>query len=339
MTLDILQATFFGFVGLFFAVYTVLDGFDFGVGILFPFVGRSQQGKQALMRSLAPLWDGNEVWLIGGVTALTAAFPAVYATVFSGFYLVIIFTVLALILRAVTFEFWSPFGTYRPFWDLTFVVGSLLPPLLLGIGLGNAIQGVPLDAGGEYAGDFLTLFRPFPVMVGIFGVLIVAMQGASYAVMKTTGNVQERARKALRLLRFAFPALLAILAVLTYVYVPGAFARPVAWVGIALAVAFWAAMLVPRLASDDRITFFASSAMTGSLWTVAGAVLFPNLVTASNDAVNSLTIYNASGPEVTMWTMLVVTVVGLPFIIAYTVYVYRVFKGKVTTGLATLKAG
>jgi cytochrome d ubiquinol oxidase subunit II len=176
-------------------------------------------------------------------------------------------------------------------------------------------------------------------MVGIFGVFVVAMQGASYAAMKTTGNVQERARKALRLLRFVFPALLAVLAALTYVYVPGAYGRPIAWVGIALAVAFWAAMFIPRLASDDRTAFLASSAMTGSLWAVAGAVLFPNLVAASNDAASSLTIYNASSPEVTMWAMLVVTVVGLPFVLVYTVYVYRVFKGKVAPGMPAPKAG
>lgn len=339
MSLDVLQATLFAFVGVFFAVYTVLDGFDLGIGILFPFIGRTQQGKQALMRSLAPVWDGNEVWLIAGVTVLTGAFPAVYATVFSGFYLVIIFTVLALILRATTFEFWSPFGTYRPFWDIVFWVGSLLPPLLLGIGLGNVIQGVPLDSGGEYTGDFLTLLRTFPLAVGVFGVLVVAMQGASYAAMKSTGDVQVRARKVLRILRFAFPVALGVLAVLTYVCLPGGFGRPAALVGIALAVAFWAATFVPRLASDDRSVFLASSAMTGALWVVAGALLFPNLVAASNDAANSLTIYSASSPETTLWIMLVVTVVGLPFVLVYTVYVYRVFKGKVASVLAAPKAG
>ncbi len=331
MSLDLMQSACFVFVGLFFAAYTVLDGFDLGIGILFPFLGRTPMGKRTLLKALAPVWDGNEVWLLGGVTVLLAAFPAVYATVFSGFYLAVIVTVLALMMRAVTFEFWSTDEGRRRLWDIMFTAGSLVPPLLLGVALGNVIQGVPLAADGEYAGDFLTLFRPFPLMVGVFGVLVVAMQGAAYAAMKTSHELQLRARRIQRLLRFAFPVALAVLIILTYTYVPSGFSQPVAWVGIALALAAWASTFIPRVASDDRRTFLMSSLMVGALWLVAGSMQFPNLVFASNDAANSLTVYNASSPEGTLWLVIGVTAVGLPIVILYTFFVYRVFKGKIAS--------
>jgi len=332
MSLDLLQSACFVFVGLFFAAYTVLDGFDLGIGILFPFLGRTPMGKRTLLKALAPVWDGNEVWLLAGVTVLLGAFPAVYATVFSGFYLAVILTIVALMMRAVSFEFWSTEEGPRRLWDMLFTAGSLIPPLLLGIALGNVIEGVPLYLK-EYNGTLLTLFRPYPVMVGILGVLVVSIQGASYAAMKTTGELQERARRLRGKLLLVFPIALTVLAVLTYAAVPVHLGGIVAWAGIALAVAAWVSMMVPRVASSDRLVFLASSATIGSLWLVAGGLLFPDLVRATTPEIPEhipLTVYNSSSPEGTLLFVVAVAAIGLPIVVIYTFFVYRVFKGKVT---------
>ena len=326
-----LGTIWFCLVSFMIAAYVVLDGYDIGAGIIYPLVTRSDGDRRLILRTIGPVWDGNEVWILGGVTVLLAAFPAVYATVFSGFYLAIILTVVALMMRAVSFEFWTTEEGPRRLWDLLFTAGSFLPPFLLGIALGNVIQGIPLAANQEYAGDLLTLFRPFPLMVGIFGVLVVTIQGASYAAMKTTHELQERARKTRRMLLFAFPVALAVLLALTYVYVPSGFGQPVMWVGIALAVAAWASTLVPPISSSDRLTFLLSSGIIGSLWLAAGSMQFPNIVYASNDATNSLTVYNSSSPEGTLLLIVAVTAIGLPIVFIYTFFVYRIFKGKVAS--------
>ena len=318
-------------MGFFFTAYTILDGFDLGIGILFRFIGRKPEERQTLLRVLAPVWDGNELWLITGAMAVFGAFPAVYATVFSGFYLAIFLTVFSLIFRAITFEFWSVGGRFRPFWDAAFTIGSLLPPLLLGIALGNVIQGVPLTVYGEYQGDFLTLFRPFPIAVGLFGVLIVAMQGSAYAAMKTTGELQARARKFQGLLRSVFPVALILLAATTYIYMPEVIERPLALAGIAAAIGAWVVMFIPSLISNDRDMFVASSTMISALWVVGGAVHFPHMVAASNDPINSPTVASTASPGQTLWLMLAVALIGIPLAILYVVYVYRVFRGRTVT--------
>jgi cytochrome d ubiquinol oxidase subunit II len=333
MSLDQLQALWFVLVGFLFAVYTVLDGFDLGVGILFPLLGRTTEEKRVLVRMLGPMWDGNEVWLLAGAVALFGAFPQVYATVFSGFYLALMLVLVGLILRAVTFEFWSAEAKHRAFWDGLFVVGSLVPALLLPVALGNVVAGVPLTSDMEYAGDFFTLLRPFPLVLGLFGLLVILNQGAAYAAVKTTGALQVRARKLRQILHLLLaPSLLAV-AVLTAVEIPAIRAVPLASIPIAIAVALWGLTELEMMRDRDARAFLLDSLTVLALWGVVGLYQFPRLVTASNDPAFSLTIANASSGEATLTTMLVFALVGLPAVLAYTTYAYHVFKGKAPTGV------
>jgi cytochrome d ubiquinol oxidase subunit II len=323
-----LPAIWFLLVGFLFAAYTVLDGFDLGIGVLFPVLGRTPAERRTLLRMLAPVWDGNEVWLLAGAMALFGAFPDVYATVFSGFYLALILVLVGLILRAVSFEFWSLESRHRKAWDIAFILGSLLPALLLPVALGNVIVGVPIAANREFAGDFFTLLRPFPLALGLFGLLVILLQGTGYAAMKTVGAMQGRAYRLRRLLSLAFLPFLIAVAVLTVVEVPSIAEKPLAWVAVAIVLAFWGASFLAARRGDDRGGFFLSSLMVLGLWGVVGAYQFPNLVTASNDPALSLTAYNAASGESTLATMLAVALIGLPVVLLYTVYAYRVFKGR-----------
>lgn len=193
--MSILQSIWFGLIALLFAGYAVLDGFDLGVGIWHPFT-RGERERRTLLNAIAPFWDGNEVWLLTAGGALFAAFPPVYAGVFSGFYLALMLLLLALILRAVSIEFRAhestPAACKR--WDAAFTLGSLVAVLLLGVALGNILRGIPLDAEGNYTGTFFGLLNPFALLVGVLNLALVATHGALYLVMKTDGPLAERAR-------------------------------------------------------------------------------------------------------------------------------------------------
>jgi len=180
--------------------YALLDGFDLGVATLLTILGGTKEEKDTLIASIGPVGDGNEVWLITGGGALFAAFPHAYATAFSGFYLAVILILLALIFRVVSMEFRANDPARTRLWEKAFVGGSALAALLFGVALGNVVYGVPLDGRMEYAGSFFTLLRPVPLLFGVTGLVAVLLQGASWAVMKTEGKVQERSFKAARVL-------------------------------------------------------------------------------------------------------------------------------------------
>ena len=190
-----LQTTWFLLVGVLLAGYTILDGFDLGVGTLHLFLAKDDRERRTSLNSIGPVWDGNEVWLLTGGGALFAAFPPVYATVFSGFYLALMLLLVALIVRAVSLEFRSKEASprWRQGWDVAFAVSSALPALLFGVALGNVLRGVPLDADGEYAGTFFTLLNPFALVVGLGGLAMFVMQGACWLNLKTEGAMKARA--------------------------------------------------------------------------------------------------------------------------------------------------
>ena len=198
MTREVLGIIWFALVGVLLAGYAVFDGFDLGVGTLYPFLGKSDEDKAVMRASVGPVWDGNEVWLLTGGGALFAAFPAVYATVFSGFYLALMLVLFALIFRAVSFEFHAHDKEWGSVWDWAFFGGSALPSLLFGVAVGNIVLGVPLDADGEFAGNFFTLlgfeqgFNPFPLVIGVLGLSMILVQGASWLAVKSEGDLYER---------------------------------------------------------------------------------------------------------------------------------------------------
>ena len=330
-TASFLQNAWFLLIGVLLAGYSVLDGFDLGVGALFPFLARTEEDKAVLTGAIGPVWDGNEVWLLAGGGALFAAFPPAYATVFSGFYLALMLVLFSLILRAVSLEFRAHDPARRRFWEAAFVGGSALPALLFGVALGNVVQGVPLDARGESAGTFFPLLRPLPLAFGVLGLAVFLVHGAAYAALKSEGSLRDRARKAVRTLAWAAGAAFLLSFASVLLYRPEAVRSLLAWAFSALV---WAGLgMAARAAKagrDGRALTFSSTAFLG-LWGMIGAIHYPNLVRATDPAL-SLTVANASSSPLTLKVMLIIALVGMPVVAGYTVFAYRVFKGKVRPG-------
>jgi len=327
-TWDLLRNVWFILVGVLLAGYSILDGFDLGLGVLFPFLAKNEAEKTILVRSIGPVWDGNEVWLLTGGGALFAAFPHAYATVFSGFYLALMLVLFSLILRAVSLEFRAHDRARKKLWEGAFVVGSFLPALLFGVALGNVVVGVPLDAQMEYAGNFFTLLRPLPLVFGVLGLAAFLLHGSAWAALKTTGALQQRARRT----ALTMTALTGICYLLSFgavwIYLPRAVKSIPAWIFSALvwlSLGLLASALKKR---KDGRAFAFSSLVFLSLWGNVGAIHYPNLVRATDPAL-SLTITNASSSALTLKVMLIIALVGMPLVIGYTIYAYRVFKGKV----------
>ncbi len=337
MDLQALQVIWFILYFVLIAGYAILDGFDLGVGALSLFA-KDQRERGIHMDSIAPVWDGNEVWLLTAGGALFAAFPFVYATVFSGFYLALMLLLVALIWRAVSFEFrnkvHSP-GWIRA-WDWAFGLGSLLPPVLFGVAVGNILRGIPLTEKTEFAGTFLGLLNPYAVLVGVLALVMFLAHGAIYLVLKTDGDLQARMQRWAPGLWIGwvvlyFAATVASLFVSPFLF-DGILKNPVFWILFPLMMA--CVVLIPVLLKSGRhmLAFIASSAAIATQIGLAALGLFPRLVPALNDPKLSLTIYNASSTQRTLTTMLMIALVGVPIVIGYTIFIYRVFKGKVRPG-------
>ena len=330
-TWDILRNVWFLLIGVLFAGYSVLDGFDLGIGVLFPFLAKSEDEKRTLIRAIGPVWDGNEVWLLTGGGALFAAFPPAYATVFSGFYLALMLVLFALILRAVSLEFRAHDPARKGLWEAAFVAGSFLPALLFGVALGNVVVGIPLDARTEYAGNFFTLLRPLPLVFGVLGLCAFLLHGSSYAALKTEGALQARARKAVKVLVAATSAAFLLSYLAIWIYMPGAAKRIPAWVfAVIVWISLGSLMRSGKKANDKRTLLLSSSTFLG-LWGVVGAIHYPNLVRATDPSL-SLTIANSSSSALTLKVMLIIALVGMPLVVGYTIFAYRVFKGKADAG-------
>ena len=327
-----LQIIWYVLVGVLFAGYAVLDGFDLGVGVLSPFLARTDEERATLRSSIGPFWDGNEVWLLTAGGALFAAFPPVYATAFSGFYLAMILILAGLIFRAVAIEFRSKDPAWGRFWDWAFFGGSLLPALVFGVAVGNLVRGVPLDARGEYAGTFLTLLNPYALLIGITGLVMFAAQGASWAALRTSGALQARAARA----RSAGHWLLGLLVVastaatlwVTPDHVRNNLSRPAGWIMVLLLVGGFVFARYGMAKKDDPRTFLGSSlgvlGLVG-LWAVGN---YPSLIPALDQPELSLTVTNSSSSNLTLKVMLIISVVGVPLVLAYTTLVYRAFWGR-----------
>lgn len=329
--LDALGNIWFVLVGVLLAGYSILDGFDLGIGVLFPFLAKSESEKRELYQAIGPVWDGNEVWLITAGGALFAAFPEAYATVFSGFYLALMLVLFALIFRAASLEFRSHLGTGRMFWERAFFVGSLVPALLFGVALGNVLVGVPIGPGLEYAGNFFTLLRPLPLLFGLLGLAALALQGSVWAGLKASSALQDRARALALRLSLAVGALGLLSLAATAVYLPGALAKVPAWVFTALAGLCILGLRRKLKKKADKPALFLSSGIILALWGIAGSIHYPNLVRASDPGA-SLTIFNSSSGALTLKVMLIIALIGMPVVIGYTIFVYRVFKGRVRPG-------
>lgn len=330
-----LNTVWFVLVGVLVAGYAILDGFDLGVGVLSLFA-RGEDERQVHLAAIGPFWDGNEVWLLTGGGALFAAFPVVYATVFSGFYLALMVVLLALIARAVALEFRNlgDGPAWRRGFDLAFGLGSLLPALLFGVAVGNVLRGVPVTAAQEWAGSFLGLLNPYALLVGLLSLAFFTMHGALYLRVKATGRLEARLARWVTPLWGAFAALYAAATVATTQVSPFLFARRGALWAILAAVAVVAVAAIPVLSARGRAAaaFAASSVAIAAMILVAAVSAYPVIVPSSLGLANSLTIYNASSSQRTLGVMLVVAGIGVPLVLGYTIFVYRLFRGKVVPG-------
>jgi cytochrome d ubiquinol oxidase subunit II len=332
-TLD-LNTVWFFLVGILFTGYAILDGFDLGVGSLHLFT-KTDEERRILLNAIGPVWDGNEVWLVTGGGALFAAFPEAYSTAFSGFYMAMMLLLVGLIFRAVAIEFRSkqPMTWWRRIWDVSFSVSSIASSLLVGVALGNLALGVPLDVDKVYAGSFWTLLNPYALLVGLTAVALFAMHGTIYLVMKTEGELHSRVRGWVNKAIVVFVVLYALTTLATFFFVPrmldNLHDEPVLF--LVPALAFLAIANVPREIHHGRdFRAFLSScfAMAGLLGTF-GLGIYPNLIVSQPQVANSLTIYNAASSARTHEIMLVIALLGMPAVIAYTVSIYWIFRGKV----------
>jgi len=334
MNLD-LNIVWYVLVGVLFTGYAILDGFDLGVGALHLFTKTDEERRLAI-NSIGPVWDGNEVWLVTGGGALFAAFPHVYATIFSGFYLALVLLLFGLIFRAVAIEFRSkqPMGWWRQMWDVSFSVSSIVSALLLGVALGNVAWGIPLAPDREFAGSFLGLLHPYALLVGITTVALFMMHGSIYLTLKTEGALHDKVRSWINNTIILFIICYATTTMATLLYVPHMVAifkdHPALFV-VALANML-AVANIPReiYHGRDFNAFLSSCAAMAALMALFGLGMLPNLVYSNPNPDLSLTIYNAASSQKTLGIMLVIALIGVPLVLAYTASIYWVFRGKVT---------
>ena len=329
-----LNTIWYVLVGVLLTGYAMLDGFDLGVGMLHMRT-RTDRHRRIMLNAIGPVWDGNEVWLVTGGGALFAAFPLVYATAFSGFYIAFMLLLAALIFRAVAIEFRSKRASsrWRRAWDLGFSTGSFLSTVLIGVALGNIIWGLPLDDRFEFQTTLLSQLHPYALLVALMTVALFIMHGSIYIVLKTDGDLQRQARGWVRPAIVFFVLSLVLTTLATLLYVPHMtkafrthpllFAVPVV---LLLSVAN-----IPREIHEGREfrAFLSSCATMASLMALVGIGTYPNMIPSRPDAANSLTIYNAASSSTTLSIMLIIALVGVPLVLAYTAGIYWVFRGKV----------
>ncbi len=328
-----LNTLWFILIAVLFTGFFFLEGFDYGVGILLPFLGKDDTDRRVIINTIGPFWDGNEVWLLTAGGAMFAAFPNWYATLFSGFYLALLVMLLALIVRGVAFEFRSkdPRPGWRNFWDWMIFVGSLVPALLWGVALANLIQGVPIDANMNYTGDFFTLLSPYTLLGGVYALALVALHGAVFLSLKTEGEIAERARTTA--FRLWAPAVALMVAMLIASYLatdmftklgvnPGVI--PITG-GAALLASGW--FIRNR---HDGWAFLSTGVTIAVAIITIFMTLFPRVMVSSLNPEWSLTIYSASSSDYTLSVMSVVALVFVPIVLLYQAWTYWVFRERIS---------
>ena len=330
-----LETTWFVLWGLLWAVYFVLDGFDFGLGTLLPFLAKNEEEKRIIFNAAGPYWDGNEVWLItaGGVTF--AAFPKAYAVMFSALYAPLLILLFALIFRAVSFEFRNKKDcpTWRKFWDACQFLGNFLPALLLGVAFANLFMGIPIDGNGVYHGNILKLLNPYGLAGGVFFVVIFCLHGALWLALKSVGEIHRRAVITANILwpfllalAIAFLAMTAFYTRLydNYMTYPALLIFPI----VAVALLITTRVMI---SAENLLGAWLSNAGFIICVTFFGVFgMFPGLIISSIDPAFSVTAFNGASSALTLKIMLGVTLSCIPVVIAYQAWVYYTFAHKVT---------
>jgi cytochrome d ubiquinol oxidase subunit II len=319
----------FTIIAILWTGFFILEGFDFGVGMLHDLVATDNAGRRAAINTIGPLWDGNEVWLIVAAAAMFAAFPGWYATMFSAYYLPLVLLLAALIVRGLAFEYRGKrdAASWRRTWDVLLTVGSALAPLLIGVALGGILYGLPINSAGNYTGSFADLFPPYALFTGITLVAVCALHGATFLCLKTTGDMRVRSgRLARRIAPFTGAAVVAFVIWTHVTHTTAFFLNPIELLAIlAVLAAVW-------LVYDNRAGF----AFTATTVTIASCIvaiftgLYPNVMASTTSAANNLTIHNTASGPYALKVMTVVVVILLPVVLLYQAWTYYVFRGRVS---------
>lgn len=338
MSYEFLQILWFILIAVLWIGFFFLEGFDFGVGMLLPFLGKKDEERRAIINSIGSVWDGNEVWLLTAGGATFAAFPHWYATMFSGFYLALFLLLIGLIIRGVSFEYRSKDAApaWRNRFDWMIAIGSFLAALLLGAAFANLARGVPIDGNMMFTGNLFTLLNPYGLLGGLSTVAIFLLHGANFLGLKLEGTLRERVNKLAKKLWIAASVLYVALAVWTYI--AGFWARgvvnpgivPIAAVVVLLAAGYlinqkregWAFILVALNIVLTQVAFF--------------SMTFPNVMLSSTNPDWSLTIYNASSSQYTLTVMSIVALIFVPIVLAYQGWTYYMFRKRISTKKETL---
>lgn len=334
MSTEFYATIWYFLVGVLLTGYAILDGFDLGVGALH-LQAKGDRDRRIFLNSIGPVWDGNQVWLVTGGGALFAAFPDVYATAFSGFYLAFILLLFTLVFRGVSIHVRSlrPGALWRRIWDGAFFLSSLLASLLIGVALGNIVWGVPVGADFLYDGNLLQQIHPYSLLLGVTVVALFRMHGAIYLVMKTEGKLQEQVCTWVRpsIIFFVIMYLLTTLATLLYAPRMAEPFRAQPWLFLVPLGSVLAIANIPREIHHRRHwrAFLSSSVSIAMLLLLFGIGMFPEMIHSSQDPDYSMTAFNASSSHATLRTMLILAGIGMPLVLGYTFHIYRVFRGKV----------
>ncbi len=362
---EILKVIWWLFVGVLLVGFAVMDGQDMGVGSLLPFLGKNDTERRIMINSVAPHWDGNQVWLLTGGGAIFAAWPLVYATAFSGLYWALFIVLSALILRPVAFDYRSRVSAqkWRSSWDWALFIGSAVPPIIFGVAFGNMLQGVPFHFDetlrSTYTGSFWALLNPFGLLCGVVSIVMTVFHGANYLLLRTTGQLQAKARRvgivagALTALLFAVGGLWVYVGITGYVagnVNPAGVANPLLkTVTTAEGAWFTNFMNYPALFAVPALAILAAilgvlcqyvwkpmAAVLSSSLSIACIVLtplvamFPFILPSSSHPVSSLTMWDCTSSQLTLQVMFIVTLIFLPIVLIYTSWAYKVMSGKLT---------
>jgi cytochrome bd ubiquinol oxidase subunit II len=361
---EILRLIWWGLLGILLIAFAILDGFDMGVAILLPFMGKTDMERRIFINTIAPVWESNQVWLILGAGAIFAAWPPLYAVAFSGLYMPLFIILCTLILRPVALKFRSKVENtlWRQIWDYGIFIGGFVPSLIFGIAVGNAIEGVPFhfdeDLRVIYTGTFLELFNPFSIGCGLIGVMMMTLQGATYLKFKTSQSFSYRFQPVIFACVIALLTGFTIMGLYTHSFVYGykivsaidsiGFSNPLGKVVVRnlgiIAQNFYQypeMLLGPVfvylggiicLVTIRRpfLSFVGSSLLTTGIVSTVGFSLYPFLLPSTSHPSHSLTVWDASSSQRTLWIMLLAVVIFLPIILGYITWLFRVLRGKVT---------
>ncbi|MDI9350344.1 MAG: cytochrome d ubiquinol oxidase subunit II [Candidatus Symbiobacter sp.] len=363
---EIFRLIWWGLLGVLLTGFALLDGFDFGSMALMPFLGKNDEERRVIINTVGPVWEGNQVWLILGGGAIFAAWPAIYAVAFSGFYLAMFLVLCALILRPVSFKYRSklPTAKWRRNWDYGLLISGAVPPVIFGVAVGNALLGVPFEFDDtmrmNYTGSLLDLLNPFAVMVGLVSLTMMLTQGATWLAVKTEGAVGERAKRAA--LRFSLVTMLLFVAVGIWVKISGLgyhissaidfngpsnptlktvtagggewfanfAAMPVLWLVPALVILGTIIVQWAIRVGKPLLGFIGSSLSIIGVVSTAGVAMFPFLLPSSLNPNMSLTVWDASSSHTTLIVMTIASLIFVPIVLGYTAWAYKIMAGKVT---------